>query len=117
MEITLDIPDELVSRLRPVEDRLSTILELGLRELRLTTPPEFAGIATVLETLASLPTPEQVLALRPSAALQARIDVLLEKNRTLGLSAAEEQEWAQYEYLEHLVRVAKAKAAAKLRAS
>ena len=34
----------------------------------------------------------------------------LEKNREEGLSPAEEQEWQQYEYLEHLVRMAKARA-------
>jgi hypothetical protein len=32
MDLTLSIPDELASRLRPVEDRLPETLELGLRE-------------------------------------------------------------------------------------
>ncbi len=57
-----------------------------------------------------LPSPEEILALRPSDALQSRVQTLLEKNREEGLSPAEEQEWQQYEYLEHLVRMAKARA-------
>ena len=58
-----------------------------------------------LEFLARLPTPEEIIALRPSQTLQARISALLEKNRTEGLTLAEEQEWEQYQYLEHLERL------------
>jgi uracil-DNA glycosylase len=54
--------------------------------------------------------PQDVLALRPPEALQARVRALLEKNRNEGLTPAEEQEWECFEYLEHLVRIAKIKA-------
>jgi hypothetical protein len=57
---------------------------------------------------------EGILALRPSASLQARIDALLEKNRNEGLSPTEKQEWEQYQYLKHLVRMTKSKAYSKL---
>jgi len=117
MEITINVPDELATRLRPVETQLLRILELGLRELNAVAQAGFKGAAEVLETLAGLPTPEEVLALRPSEALQTRLGALLEKNRHENLSPAEEQEWEQYQYLEHLVRVAKAKAYLKLKAS
>jgi len=40
---------------------------------------------------------------------------LLEKNQAAGLSADEQREWQQYQYVEHLVRLAKARAALKLR--
>ena len=66
MDLTLTIPDELATRLRAVEDRLPEILELGLREW-LSTPPGYAGLNEVLETLARLPTAEEILALRPTA--------------------------------------------------
>jgi hypothetical protein len=115
VEITLTMPEELVTRLRPIEDRLPQILELGMRELNARQGAEFAGLANVLEALASLPTPEEVLALRPSTALQERIDALLEKNQEGGLDADERREWEQYQYVEHLVRMAKARAALKLR--
>jgi hypothetical protein len=81
VEITVTIPDELARRLRPVEQQLPEILELGMREWQARQSAGFSGLADVLETLAALPTPEEVLALRPSPALQARLDDLLEKTQ------------------------------------
>jgi hypothetical protein len=69
----------------------------------------------VLETLASLLGPEEILALRPSPALQEQIEELLEKNRSGGLSADDQRAWERYQYVEHLVRLAKARAALKLK--
>ena len=109
MDLTLSIPDDLATRLRAVEDRLPEILELGLREL-LSSPPCYAGLSDVLETLARLPSPEEVVALRPSPILQARIETLLEKIRTDGLTSEERKEWERYEYIEHLIRMAKIRA-------
>jgi hypothetical protein len=109
MDLTLTIPDELATRLRRVEDRLPEILELGLREW-LSTPPGYAGLNDLLETLACLPSPEEVLALRPTTVLQERIEELLAKNREGGLSGEERREWEHYEYIEHLIRLAKARA-------
>ena len=117
MLITFDIPEELAECIRLFEDQLPRILELGVRELHATARSGFQGIAEVLETLAGLPTPTEILALRPSETLQARISDLLEKNRTEGWSPTEAQEWEHYQYLEHIVRIAKAKAALKLQAS
>jgi hypothetical protein len=114
MLVTLNISEELAARLDPLEDKLPQILELGLRELNAMTQAGFQGAAELLEFLASLPTAEEIIALRPSEALQTRINFLLEKNRTEGLTTAEEQEWEQYQYLEHLVRMAKARAHLKL---
>jgi hypothetical protein len=115
--ITLDVPEALAKRIHALEDQLPRILKLGLRELHAAAHPGFEGMAEVLETLAGLPTPEEILALRPSKDLQARISALLEKNRTEGLSPAETQEWEHYQYLEHLVRMAKAKATLRLQSS
>lgn len=112
--ITLQIPDDLAGRIRGQQDRLAEILELGLRELNAENQAGFAGAAEVLELLASLPTPEEVVRLRPSAALQARISELLQKNRAGALTSSEQQEWERHEYLEHLVRIAKSKARLKL---
>ena len=112
MQITLDLPDDLVAKLSP--DDLPTVIELGLREFNATSQPGFSGIADILELLASLPSPAEILALKPSEALQTQIDSLLDKNRTVGLTPAEEQLWQHYEYIEHLIRIAKAKALAKL---
>lgn len=112
--ITLDLPDDLAERLRSLTERLPRILELGLRQLDKSSPSEFTGVADVLEFLAGLPSPEETLALHPTPSLEARVRELLEKSRTVGLSPSEEDEWRRYEYVEHLVRLAKAKAALKL---
>jgi hypothetical protein len=117
MPVTITVPDELAGQLQLYPDDLAQILALGLREWNVRQEPGFTSLSGVLETLASLPAPEEVLALRPSADAQARIDELLEKNRTSGLSAAERREWEQYQFVEHLVRLAKARALLKLKST
>jgi len=114
MQITIEIPDDLASRLSPMGDKVPQILELGLREFHASSQPGLVGVAQVLETLAGLPSPEEVLALRPSEAMQEQVDGLLEKSKADGLSPVEELLWQQYEYVEHLVRMAKAQALLKL---
>lgn len=115
MQIKVEVPDELAMRLSPLQEQLPQILELGLREWSADVQSGFSGLADVLEFLANLPTPEEILALKPSETLQQHINNLLEKNRTVGLTPEEERLWQQYEYVEHLVRVAKAKALLKLK--
>src|SRR5262249_39459830 len=117
MEITLTVPDELARRLQPIEDHLAQILELGIREWHARNEAGFPGLAAILEKLASLPTPEEILAVRPAATLQDRIEELLEKNQAGGLAPDEQREWEQYQYVEHLVRLAKARAALKLKSA
>jgi hypothetical protein len=112
--ITLQLPDELAERLRRHEERLPEILEPGLRELNAETQPGFQGATEVLEFLASLPSPQEILSLRPSERLQCQVQELLEKSRAGTLIAQEEQDWERYEFLEHLVRMAKSKACLKL---
>jgi hypothetical protein len=116
MKVTLELPEPLARSLQGADEHLPRILELGVRAWAAVGEPEYDGVADVLETLARLPAPTEVLALRPSPALQGRIEALLEKNRTTGLDPAEQREWQSYQYLEHLVRLAKANALAKLRA-
>ena len=115
--ITLQLPDELTERLRGQEHRLAEILELGLRDLNADRQAGFAGATGVLEALAGLPSPQEVLALRPSRELSERVAELLKKNREAGLTPAELEEWDRYEYLEHLVRLAKNAARRRLRES
>ncbi|MGB3511541.1 MAG: hypothetical protein WBA93_20340 [Microcoleaceae cyanobacterium] len=114
-QITLNLPDELISRLHYFEKELPQILELGMRELNASSTEGLKGVANLLEFLVSLPSPEEILALRPSEILQNQINILLEKNRTAELTNEEKKQWEQYQYLEHLVRIAKAKAYLKLK--
>jgi len=64
--ITLKLPDDLAEKLRIHEDRLPEILERGLRELDAESQGGFAGAAEVLEFLVGLPSPQEILELRPS---------------------------------------------------
>lgn len=115
MLITLDVPNDLGVRLRPFSQQLPRLLELGLRELTMPSSKGFHSLNEILEFLAKLPSAEDIIALRPAPELQQQIDDLLEKQRTAGLSSDEESQWQQFEYLEHLVRIAKANALLKLR--
>lgn len=115
MPLTVTIADDLANQLRPYETQLSAILALGIREWQARKEIGYNGVNSVLEQLAALPTLEEVLVLRPSPALQQRIDVLLEKKRSGSWSAEETLEWEQIQYLEHLMRMAKANAANRLR--
>jgi len=109
------IPEELADRLKPMQAQIPRILELGLRRFNAADQYTFEEADDVLEFLAGLPEPEDILKLRPSKSFQTRISHLLEKNRSAGLSRQEEKEWDQYAYLEHLVRMAKAKAFMKMK--
>jgi len=112
--ITLQVPDDLADRLRSQQERLPEILALGLRELYATAQSGFAGAAEILELLAGLPSPKEILESRPSEALQRRVRELLEKSRAGALTPLEEEEWERYQYLEHLVRIAKTAACQRL---
>ena len=114
MRLTLDISDELASRIGNKSARLPQIIALGLREMDAEGATGFKGLADVLEFLASLPLPEQILALRPCEHLQNEIGDLLAKSREGSLTDEEEQQWQHYQYIEHLVRKAKIRAATQL---
>ena len=65
--------------------------------------------------LASSPAPEDVIAYKIPTDLQERLSFLLEKNRTERLSTEEFTELNQFEFLEHIFRVAKARARLQLK--
>jgi len=115
MQVTIELPENLVINLQSHRGKLSQIFELGLRELKASSSIGYKNVADVLEFFASLPAPGDILALRPSTEMQEKINELLEKNRREGLNEAEEQTWASYEFVEHLVRIAKAIASAQLK--
>ena len=117
MLITVDVPNNLGLRLNPFKNRLSDLLELGLREINTPSDAGFHSLNEVLEFLAKLPSPEEIISLRPTETLQQQIDDLLVKQRDSGLNSEEERQWQQFEYLEHLVRIAKANALLKLKSN
>jgi len=68
----------------------------------------------IIDFLTSCPLPEAVVAYKPSVALQNRANVLLEKNRQGDLTETEKQELDYFMVIEHLMRLAKARARKRL---
>lgn len=113
--ITIEIPDDLAQKLEQFQGQLPHVIELGLQEFQAQRRQ-----STVLDEqeimllLASQPTPEQILALRPSPEFQARVSDLLAQSKLGTLSAKGEAELERYLTLEHLVWLAKTRAFAQL---
>ena len=114
MQITLDIPDDIAAT---VQDNLPQILALGLREINANPNNGFSGLTDILHFSAKLPSPQEVLNLRLAPDAQQEIDNLLEKNRTQGFNESDRLLWQHYEFIEHLVRLAKTQALIKLQPS
>src|SRR2546427_7415644 len=64
MVVNVEIPEELAVRLHPIKDRLPEIIELGVRELNALNQSGYSGAAEVLEFLAKLPEPEEIVKCR-----------------------------------------------------
>ena len=114
VEITIRVPDHLGRQLEQVRDRLPEVLERGLREVMADGGAQLEDANAIIGVLASRPTPEQDLAIRPSTGMQARASELLARSKDGALSRAEEAELERYLVLEHLVRLAKARALEQL---
>jgi hypothetical protein len=114
MHLTIEVPDSLKPRIQQIQASLPEMLERVVTEMLAESSREFQQEEEVLEFLADNPTPEQILSLRPSAGLQARVSELLEKRKAGSLSSRENIELERYLMLEHLVRLAKARARERL---
>ena len=110
VDITIRIPDDLGRQLEQYQDRLPELLERGLCDVQGEDIAGASDAAEILAVLASQPTPHEVLALRPSDEMQMRASGLLRQSKAEALTRAEESELDRYLYLEHLVRLAKARA-------
>ncbi|MCI0711634.1 MAG: hypothetical protein L0154_15875 [Chloroflexi bacterium] len=67
-----------------------------------------------MDFLLSAPTPEEVIAVRPSPAAQERLRYLLDGNRNETLNDAERAELETYLQVEHFVRRLKIRARERL---
>ena len=71
MQVTVNVPEDVITQLGAWEQALPEAIAIGLQELTARPQDGFNGFAEVLEFLAGLPTPEEILTLRPSLTLQA----------------------------------------------
>ena len=115
MELTIEVPESLREKVNDAGNSLAEVLECGFRYWSGEDSGGYTGEADLLEIFANFPEPEDVIALKPSDALQQRVSELLKKSKQPGgLSDAEELEWQRYERLEQIVRKSKANARLKM---
>jgi hypothetical protein len=77
MQITIEVPDRLGEQLQQLGDRLPEALDLVLQGLTSTETTGDRDERQIIELLASQPSPEEVLAIHPSPALQTWMSELL----------------------------------------
>ena len=75
---------------------------------------ESAAYEELLDLFVAPAVVERILAFHPSAAMQARIEALLAKQRDQMLTPEEREELDEFERIEHFVRLVKARAHQKL---
>lgn len=107
LEMTIQVPEFLADELSAKQERLSEVLAYGLQQL----PPIPNEIYQyILEFLISRPSAADLLNFGPTPAMQARVEQLLERNRTGVLSTAESRELDEYIRINHLITMLKARA-------
>lgn len=114
-QLTLEIPDELVSRLEPFRDRLPELLVQFLEITPSATSKDLtsevpAVYTEVLDFLLQRPTPAEIIDFKVSPQIQERLQTLLSKNREATLISEEVAELDVYEQLEHLMILLKTRA-------
>ena len=105
--VTLELTDDLAESIAAVRHRLPEIIALGLNKL---SPVPAQVYAHTLSFLANGPSPEQLVAFRPTPEMKERLDELLEKSRAGTLTDLERQELEEYERIEHILIMLKARA-------
>ena len=105
VSMTLEVPDDLAERIRPLQAWLTTILERSLTGC----PTGAAATATeVIQFLSQNPTPEALLQFHASARSQARLQRLLTLSQADLLSPDEERELDELQQIEHILILLKA---------
>ncbi|MDZ7961002.1 MAG: hypothetical protein RMY34_24495 [Aulosira sp. DedQUE10] len=99
VKITLEVSEELSHKLAQLGDRLPELLALSLEQPPLPT----RVYQYILDFLVSKPTPEQILAFRPTAEMQERMQTLLRLSKVGELNPTEQKELDEYERIEHLM--------------
>jgi predicted amidohydrolase len=105
-EVTVQVPDKLAQRLRPMSPWLSTVLEFSLAGFKTQ------AVQTVSEIIAFLstgPTPAEVAAYTVSERSQQRLRRLLTLNEAGLLSLEEQAELDEIEQIEHIMTMLKAR--------
>lgn len=108
VRMTMQVPNHLAKRLRPIRYWLPTILELGLVGFQ-TLATETA--TEIIRFLSTNPTPREVLDYHVSERAQARLQRLLALNTAGILGEMEQLELDELQQIEHIIIMLKAQIA------
>jgi len=81
-----------------------------MKEYSASVMREIKAYEEIVDFIAAGTTPEDVISFRPSEAAQERVADLLAREKEAELSPAERSELDHYMQIEHLMRLAKARA-------
>ena len=104
-KVTLQVPDRLAQRLRPMSPWLPTVLELSLVGFKTRAVQTASEIIAFLSTG---PSPDKVAACTVSERAQQRLRRLLALNEAGLLSSEEQIELDEIEQIEHIMVMLKA---------
>lgn len=107
VSMTIEVPEPLAEQLEQIRSRLPEVLALGLEEL---SPLPNQVYRNILEFLVNHPSPVEILKYGPTAEMQGRVNSLLDKDRSVGLTVAETQELDEYVRIDHFITLLKARA-------
>jgi hypothetical protein len=97
--ITLDISDEIAAQLDANRERLPELLALSLHQP--AVPAQIYRF--IVDFLAGNPSAQDLAAFGPTPEMQSRLQTLIERERTGGLTSVEQAELDEYERIEHLM--------------
>jgi len=107
VEMTVQVPDGLAQRLRPLSPWLPTLLELSLAGFK---TPAVQTVAEIIAFLSGGPSPVGVAAWKVSEKAQQRLRRLLALNESGLLSLEEQTELDEIEQIEHIMILLEAQA-------
>lgn len=105
-EITVQVPDQLARRLRPMARWFPAVLELSMVGFR---TPAAQTAAEVIQFLSTGPSPAEVMNYHVSDRAQERMRRLLALNAGGTLSTDEQAELDEIEQIEHILVLLKAR--------
>ncbi len=103
-QITIEIPDELLPQLEPVQNQLPMMIAQWLMPRRRSN---HLAYQEVLDFFLTQPGPTEILSFKVSAATQNRLSELLDRNRESTLNDREMAELDGYEQLDQLMQILK----------
>jgi hypothetical protein len=121
--ITLDVPDELATKLNHLRERLPNVLPEVLAyvaadkgEAAVLPSMRHRVFEEMIDFLSTGPTIEQIIAHKVSNHTQERLRELLDKNREERLTETENAELDAFEFVDHLMSLIKARAHCTIKA-